>query len=330
MSAPTVRRILFPTDYSRCAEGAYRHAAYLADRFSATLHVLHVAGADPDDASSIPIGGAGTGHLTITMADVYEDLGLPAPEPEPDYDLLELVEIVETEVDASPPAEAILDAIHDDEIDLVVMGTHGRTGWRRGVLGSVTEAVLRRAPCPVLTVRPLDAEVSDRAWPPSRVLLAVDPAFDSDPDAPPTVAPAMRWAAQLAAAYRASLDLLYVTPPTPLTSFGSDRATQERTRLRSALGRLGTALCDEVNTDLRVDVDVRVGAPADTIRTVAAENGTHLVVAGTHGWQGVKRAVLGSVAESVLRTAECPVLIVPNDLNIEIPDADTKRTSAVA
>jgi len=317
MPAPTVRRILFPTDYSRCAEGAYRHAAYLADRFSAELYVLHVNGNDV--ASSTRISTEGTGHLQITMADVYEDLGLPIPEPEPDYDLLELIEITETEVNEGSPAEAILDAIHDDEVDLVVMGTHGRTGWRRGVLGSVTEAVSRRAPCPVLTVRPLDAEVSDRAWPPSRVLLAVDPAFDSDPEAPPTVAPAMRWAAHLAAAYRASLDLLYVTAPTP---FGSERATQERTRLRKALGRLGNALCEDVGTSLRVDVAVRVGAPADMIRTVAAENGTHLVVVGTHGWQGVKRAVLGSVAESVLRTAECPVLVVPNDLDVAIPSAD--------
>ena len=84
MSAPTVRRILFPTDYSRCAEGAYRHAAYLADRFSAELYVLHVSGNDV--ASSTRIRTEGTGHLQITMADVYEDLKLPVPEPEPDYD----------------------------------------------------------------------------------------------------------------------------------------------------------------------------------------------------------------------------------------------------
>ena len=320
MPAPTIRRILFPTDYSRCAEGAYRHAAYLADRFSAELHVLHVS--NNDVVSSTRIDTAGTGHLQITMADVYEDLGMPVPEPEPDYDLLELLEITETEVEGVSPADAILDAIHDEEIDLVVIGTHGRTGWRRGMLGSVAEAVTRRAPCPVLTVRPLDAEVSERAWPPSRVLLAVDLDLYADPEVPPVVTPAMHWAAHLAAAYRASLDLLYVSSPTPLAPFGPEHAARERTKARETLGLLAAAIREESGGFLRVDVSVRTGSPAETIQTVAAENGAHLAVVGTKGRQGVKRAMLGSVAERVLRTAECPVLVVPDDIDVEIPNVE--------
>lgn len=323
MSAPLVRRILFPTDYSRCAEGAYRHAAFLADRFSAELHVLHATG--PDRASSSVFGDPDTSPLDITLADVYEDLGLPMPEPAPDYDLFELIEITETEVDAGPPAEAILETVQDEEIDLVVMGTHGRTGWRRGVLGSVAETVTRRAPCPVLTVRPLDAEVADRAWPPSRVLLAVDVDLDPDPDAPPVLTPAVRWAAHLAGAYRAALDLVYVVP-TSLALLGG----AARRQATSELDRLARAIRDTAEIDLHVETHVREGAPTDALRTMASETGAHLIVVGTHGYQGIKRAVLGSVAEGVLRTAECPVLIVPNDLDIEMPGAEAAQADTVA
>ena len=63
---------------------------------------------------------------------------------------------------------------------------------------------------------------------------------------------------------------------------------------------------------------------------MASDTGAHLIVVGTHGRQGVKRAVLGSVAESLLRTAECPVLIVPDDLDIEIPGVDDALMSESA
>ena len=326
MSAPTVRRILFPTDYSSCAEGAYSHAAYLADRFSAELYVLHAAGSEP--AHPLGISDSTPGLIQLSLADVYTDLGIPLPEPEPDYDLLELVEISELTVDEGPAAEAILTIIRDEEIDLVVMGTHGRTGWRRGVLGSVTEAVTRRSPCPVLTVRPLDADVADRAWPPSRVLLAVDVDLDPDPDAPPVTTPAMLWAARLAGAYRASLELLYVAKLEPV--LGVRHAERERASAKKTLERLAEVIGKESGINLHIETTVRQGLPTNTIRAMASETGAHLIVVGTHGRQGVQRAVLGSVAEGLLRTAECPVLIVPNDLDIEIPDADETVARDVA
>ena len=76
--SPIIKRILFPTDYSPCAEGAYRHAAFLAERFGAELHVLHVVESEAAPAREWP-EAPGTGRLQITMADVCEDLGLPAP-----------------------------------------------------------------------------------------------------------------------------------------------------------------------------------------------------------------------------------------------------------
>ena len=80
MAVP-VHRILFPTDFSACAEGAYRHAAWLAERFGAELHVLHVVEDDVAPERDWP-DAAGTGHLQISLADVCKDLGLPTPSPD--------------------------------------------------------------------------------------------------------------------------------------------------------------------------------------------------------------------------------------------------------
>lgn len=308
-----IQRILFPTDFSACAERAYRHAAYLADRFGAELHVLHVVEneAAPERAWPDTLGG-----VQITLADVYADLGLPLPTERADIDPVDLIEVVETEVVGRKAAPTILDVAYDEEVDLIVMGTHGRTGWRRGVIGSVAEAVTRRAPCPVLTVRPTDA--ADGPWPPTRVLVAVD--VDQQLDETPAAA---LWAARLAEAYHATLDLLHVTEPVVLGLDGPAEAAQARTLARHDLLDLAGALRDAMPR-LPVHAVVRTGEAAPTIRAVVAEAGTHLVVVGTRGRRGAERALLGSVAEAVVRTAPCPVLVVRDalDADLRVPEAD--------
>ncbi len=305
---PTIERILFPTDFSPCAEGAYRHAAYLADRFGAELHVLHVVEDEGTPERAWP-EAPGTGHLRITMADVCEDLGLPAPSSDADHDPLDLVEVVETEVVGRNVPEAILDYVRDEAVDLVVVGTHGRTGWRRGVLGSVAETTLRRAPCPVLTVRPLDAP-GDGPWPPSRILLALDD-VPADGFGKAQVPASAGWAARLAVAYRVPLDVIHVeTPavgiPNPILE------ADERTRLREALGSLAELLRARTDANLPVTVAVRVGDPVTEVRALAEAGRAHLLVVGSHSRQGPGRALLGSVAEALVRTAPCPVLVAPD------------------
>ena len=325
MSQP-IQRILFPTDFSPCAEGAYRHAAFLAERFGAELHVLHAVESEAAPERDWP-EAPGTGHLRITMADVCQDLGLLAPVCDEDAgDPFDLDGVVETEVVGRDPAEAILDVAVDEEADLVVMGTHGRRGWRRGVLGSVAEEVARHAPCPVLTVRPLDAP-GGVAWPPRRVLAAVDgEAFGVDPDGvpredvgAPTIPASVLWAARLAVAYGAPLDLLYVAPAARLTAAGPQADARARTEARQRLLGLSYALHDAIAEEplagrLRVHATVRQGPAAETIATVADENRAHLVTVGTHGRRGASRVLLGSVAEAVVRTAPCPVLVVRDAL----------------
>ena len=305
---PPVDRLLFPTDFSACAEGAYRHAAFLADRLGAELHVLHVVQDDAAPERAWP-DAPGSGTVVVTAGDVYADLGLPEP-PEPAAQISDLVEVVETEVTAPDVAGAILDYACDEEIGLVVLGTHGRSGWQRAMMGSVAEAVLRRAPCPVLTVRPLDAS-GQTPWPPRHIVLAVDAEALDDGEPVPASA---RWAARLAGAYGARLEIAHGAGLGVVALAGEAAAAQDRARLRELLLALGETLRTETRAPLRVGVTVRTGDPASVVMAVADAIGAHLIAAGTHARRGVGRVVAGSVAEDIVRRARCPVLVVRDAL----------------
>jgi nucleotide-binding universal stress UspA family protein len=124
--------ILVPTDGSRLADRAATHALDLAAAFDATVHAISVVPPGRDDADADAAVDA--------VADRASDRSIP----------------VETAVLDGVPYRAILDYVQDEGVDLVVMGTHGRTGLDRYLLGSVTERVVRAAPVPVLTVGPDD------------------------------------------------------------------------------------------------------------------------------------------------------------------------------
>lgn len=299
-------RILFPTDFSPSAEGAFRHAAWLADRFDAELHVLHVV--EDEGAPKLAWPDApGVGGVELSLADVYDDLGLPAAPPSERRSLEETVEVVETEIVGQKASEAILEYARDEEVGLIVMGTQGLQGWRRGVLGSVAEAVARRAACPVLTVRPLDAP-GRVEWPPSRVLLAIDEIPDD------AIPPAAEWAARLSVAYGAPLEIVHVTHEPLLASGGFPLPSVIRAQAREKLLDLAERLRADIGGTLPAHITVRSGLPADTIRAVAEEVRSHLLVVGTEGLSGAGRFFLGSVAEDLVRTAPCPVLVARDAL----------------
>lgn len=136
----TIDTILFPTDWSACAERAFEYAADLADRHGAALHVLRVTDAQPGERLAGP-----------------EVAG---------------VQVVEVQRAGTEPAPAILGYAGAHAVDLIVMGTHGRQGMGRILAGSVAEEIVRRAEVPVLTVSA--AQGSHVAWPPRRLLVPVD------------------------------------------------------------------------------------------------------------------------------------------------------------
>lgn len=136
-------RILLPTDGSEGAREATERAIELAVAFDAALHVLHVVDATdaPDNIDE------------NVVLDALEAEGRRALEDVRERAIRADVETIEGTVASGSPYRAILDYVEEDDIDLVVMGTHGRTGLERWVLGSVTERVVRLSPVPVLTVR---------------------------------------------------------------------------------------------------------------------------------------------------------------------------------
>ncbi|RPJ74176.1 MAG: universal stress protein [Acidobacteria bacterium] len=141
-----IRRILFPTDFSEYADDAWPYATRFGRDFGAELHVLHVLTQVPGVYTDGLAYGpkdladhmqAEARHALERLVDEAKQLGLAAS----------------ASVRSGVAFQEILDYAHAQAIDLIVMATHGRTGLAHALLGSVTERVVRRAPCPVLTVR---------------------------------------------------------------------------------------------------------------------------------------------------------------------------------
>jgi nucleotide-binding universal stress UspA family protein len=281
--------ILVPTDGSAAAETATETALGLARRFDASLHAINVVEvddypADIESAAAEELTGRGQETLA-TLGDRAADAGVTAT-----------TRVVETDC---PTHQAIIDYAVDHDADLVVMGTHGRTGLNRLVLGSVTERTLRTSPVPVLTVH------EDTTFDPDlgSVLVPTDGSEAANV--------ASDYGITLAAATDAAMHVVHVVDLTAASGeFGSSRVL-------SALEALGRRAVEDVidrseDAGLQsVEASVLSGTPARAILDYAEERDIDLIVAGTHGRTGLNRYLLGSVTEKLVRVADVPVLTIP-------------------
>lgn len=144
---PAFRRILLPTDFSDRAETARAYAALLAQTFGAELHLLHVL---QEPIAVLPESGLAVAPPAINLSEltVAAENGLAA------ITVAEPGRIAARVVRSGLPAEEIVRYAEEAAVDLIIQGTHGRTGLAHVLLGSVAEKVVRKAPCAVLTVRP--------------------------------------------------------------------------------------------------------------------------------------------------------------------------------
>lgn len=199
-----------------------------------------------------------------------------------------------------PPDEVLATAAHDEQADLIVVGTHGHSGVARFLLGSVAGTVIRRAPCDVLVVR----GAAVRA-PFERPLIATD--FS------PAAAKAIDHAAHVVA-QGTRLDVVHAWQ-LPAGSWGATLLGQARfpwSTVRDAVLASARAQADTLVAEHGggFQVELVQGPPAHVI-TDTAERGHHdLIVVGAHGNRGFRRLLLGSVAESTVRHAHCSVLVV--------------------
>ncbi|WP_226013408.1 universal stress protein [Halomicrobium salinisoli] len=276
--------VLVPTDGSDCAERAVGYAVDIASRYGATVHVLSVA-----DSRTLQ-HGPHSDQVRAACEEIVDETceGIAGDVP------------VRDAVRTDLPHEAILAYADDEGIDLIVMGTHGRTGVERYLLGSITEKVVRLSDVPVLTVRSSDGD--DVAYPYSDVLVPTD---GSD-GAAAAVGPAV----DVADAYDARLHALSVVDTRPV---GLDVRTEppyETPEERADRAVESVAERAEAADIGEVETSVAYGVPYETIRSYVREHDVDLVVMGTRGRTGVERYLLGSVAEKTVRTSAVPVMTV--------------------
>jgi nucleotide-binding universal stress UspA family protein len=295
----SIRRVLFPTDLSEGAKRAFPQAAFLADWHDAELHLLNVTGRHRHDYEETKE------HFPLSDDTLAEWLRRPSKSVSgskwPD---LEALPIMQTQLESVEPAERIIDYAEDEDIDLVVMGTHGRRGVDRMLFGSVTEEVVRRAPCPAFTVR-TDADVTP-GQAVRRVLTPVD--FS---DASET---AIQHAKELALTYGAEIDLLHVVEePFYPPAYGYEPASFPTAEVvENVEDQLGDLAREKIGYE-HVMIEARTGNPASEILDYMEENDIDLTVIATHGRTGLDRVLLGSVAERVLRQSPKPVFVVKPD-----------------
>ncbi len=218
---------------------------------------------------------------------------------------------VRKEARSGNAVETILRAIEECGAKLVVVGTHGRTGVARLVLGSVAEEVLRRSPVPVMLVHEpvIDGQEHNRAFADAatlkKILVPIDfgPASDA----------AVEQAVTLASASSAELTLLHVYEAPVFAYPGAPFIAIEDISIaleKSARAGIDTVVHQLTGRVPRVAGLIRQGSAWRHINEVAQEIRADLLVLGTHGRQGVPRALIGSVAEKVVRTSLIPVLTV--------------------
>ena len=293
--------ILCPVDFSEVSTRAVQYATALAGLNRGALTAFHVAapllppsalepsGIDPDGVDE-------SRRLATDVAALFEDAtrrGL----------------VVDVAVERGQPAHAILTKAATLPADVIVMGTHGAGGFEHLMLGSVTEKIVRKATCPVVTVPP-QAQLVGEA-PLKKLVCAVD--FSEWSLA------ALDEACAIAEESRGSVTAVHVIEwpwheqPTPdfegipraqvaaLLEYRRYQETMARTRLASAVAEVGRDRC-------RVDVKVVHGKPYTEVLCTAEREQADLIVIGVHGRSSLDVFFFGSTTHQVVRRAHCPVL----------------------
>lgn len=291
-----IRNVLFPTDFSEPSQRALPHALEVARRFGSGITLLHVRTPFTDDPNRPEFHFFDEGKYSAYVESELQRASSVIGEGH--RVRTELVREVN-------PAVGILDYVRDQPVDIIVMGTHGRTGLGHFFLGSVAERVVRHAPVPVLTVS--SREESYRDQPQYQNLLV---AYDFSSHSQEAACRAY----ELAGVYGARLQVLYVIEEevhpgyyeqwkVSLKSEMPQIVADARRSLAELLGEEGLG-----NLDVHVAVGDGAGRAHREITRFAREHQSDLIVMGTYGLSGVEHMLLGSTTERVIRIAPCPVL----------------------
>jgi nucleotide-binding universal stress UspA family protein len=301
-----IKTILVPLDFSRASIQALKYTIPLAKEFQATIHLVHVQPSDEltaiANADGLMLNSADAiALMQDRLSEALRKQGRFWPD--------------NCHVVSGRPFEEICKLARDIGADLIVLPTRGLSRLKHVILGSTAERVVRYAPCPVLV--PRGAAFKSITWNGAadtvgfklrKILVPVD--FSKCSLA------GVRCAAHLAKDTGATLRLFHVVFPYA-QMFAVDRVGADITPLIKAARATAREEMSELMRvsflrDVRCETEVRTGPVIDEICGASRRPDTDLVVTSTHGRTGFKRAVIGSVAEHVVRYAECPVIIVPS------------------
>jgi nucleotide-binding universal stress UspA family protein len=286
-----LKNILYLTDFSEPSEAALPFAAAVGRGYGARVHALHVL-------MPAPYVYTTPGLTAMAIEAIEEGAQVEMQRVESQLAGLQHETIVERGIAVWPTVEQ---AIKDHNIDLIVLGTHGRTGAQKFLLGSVAEEIFRRSPVPVLTIGPGVRGSAHNAALFHHVLFASD--FS------PEARAAASYAVSLAQENQARLVSLHVIPRREL------REDKERVELSvaEAIHQLYEIVPKNVELRTTPEVAVEYGEPAARILEKATERGVDLIVLGVRSAAGRLGAAthLGrATAHNVVAHAACPVLTV--------------------
>ncbi len=291
-----IQKIAVTTDFSEYSRRTFYVAASLASRFSAQLCLVHHAQLTLFTPPPVPLD---TERYFEAMRGELRNLACSHPAFE------------ETEVRPlmvkSGTIRSFATSLKEAGIDLVVMATHGRSTFKRLLLGSFTDKVIRFVSCPVLVFRDPDPERAVmRDFSPSRILVPYDV---TNPDAVALNA-ARDWTEAFSAKSRI---VSVIDSERGTTGFEVDLLggwTEYQERILELASRSLEALASDQWRGLHPEIVVTRGHPVEEILAQARDFSADLIVLGTHDRSGLEGVWLGSVADMTTRKASCPVLVV--------------------
>jgi nucleotide-binding universal stress UspA family protein len=301
----SLKNILFATDFSEASQAALPYAAAFARRYDSQLHIAHIVSPASYIIPSYPGDPVTLDSIhEAALANVRERMETLASH-------LKTVPH-HTYVREGQVWESLSEIIQTHEIDFLVVGTHGRTGVEKLILGSKAEEILRLAPCPVLTIGPkiagrakLIAMAGDGKHL-NPVEISVEQIVYATDFSPESLA-AAPFATSLAQEFQAKLTLLHVIEKRTET----DRQSES---IDLALQRLEKLVPDEASLWCSPRSTVQIGPPADCILHEALGTGADLIVLGvrdTDGKLGAATHLPWATVHKVIAQAHCPVLTIP-------------------
>ena len=304
-----MKTILVPLDGSALAEQTLPYARMLAPWLGATIHVLRVI---PD--------GEKNAMLASNPAVLYEAEAMSAPVWERETRVWDMLRQraegyldaqttalrsdgfdAQSHVQIGAPAEMIIAVAQQIHADLIVMATHGYTGFKRWTLGSVTDKVVQAATNPVFVVPGSSAKAGESQL--KRILLPLDGSGFARQ--------ALPLATEIAAQAHAELLLFQAVLPMIEVYHGTLLPADVQNTLRDHAREELRALAGELRPyEVPIKTTVVIGYPAEEIVEAAAQHQVDLIVMATHGYGGIKRWALGSVADKVLHATPTPLLLI--------------------